>query len=253
MAGHDVNYLAVSGALAQLGRRGQPPAFPANLLADFAGGGLMCAFGILLALLQRERTERGQVVEANMVDGVSALGSIMRFARKTPLWDRPRGENLLDGGCPWYEVYETKDGEYMAVGALEPQFFRELIRWLGLDDELNKGRMDRRRWPEIKESFEERFKSKTRKEWEEVFDGKDACVTPVLSMNELEESGYEQRPAVGLSASPARKPEGSGWERHVLAVGEGGEKLLKDWMGWKRGIHFDVVDGALTKKDGAKL
>jgi alpha-methylacyl-CoA racemase len=115
MAGHDINYLAVSGVLSQLGRSNSTPYPPANLLGDFGGGGLVCFLGIVMAVLQRHKTGMGQVVEANMVDGAAYLGVMPRFARKTPMWDRPRGENLLDGGCPYYDTYECKDGGYMAV------------------------------------------------------------------------------------------------------------------------------------------
>ena len=121
-AGHDINYLAVSGVLSLLGRKGEAPYAPANILADFAGGGLMCAFGILMALFSRTHSGKGQVVESNMVDGSAFLGTLMRYLIRTPLWDQPRGQNLLDGGCPWYDVYECKDGKYMAVGALEQKF-----------------------------------------------------------------------------------------------------------------------------------
>ena len=134
MAGHDINYLAVSGILSQLGRADGPPYPPANILADFAGGGLMCALGILLALLERTASGKGQVVENNMVNGVGYLGSMMRYARKIDLWNRPRGQNLLDGGCPWYDVYQCKDGGHMAVGALEPQFFHRLVQGLELPE-----------------------------------------------------------------------------------------------------------------------
>lgn len=115
MAGHDINYLAVSGVLSQLGRKESPPTPPANLLGDFGGGGLVCFLGIVMAVLQRQKTGMGQVVEANMVDGAAYLGVMPRFARKTPMWNKPRGENVLDGGCPYYDTYECKDGRYMAV------------------------------------------------------------------------------------------------------------------------------------------
>lgn len=115
MAGHDINYLAVSGVLSQLGRKDSTPYPPANLLGDFGGGGLVCFLGIVMAVLQRKQSGMGQVVEANMVDGAAYLGVMPRFARKTPMWDRPRGENLLDGGCPYYDTYECEDGGYMAV------------------------------------------------------------------------------------------------------------------------------------------
>jgi alpha-methylacyl-CoA racemase len=120
MAGHDINYIAVSGALAMLGRKGEKPLPPANILGDFAGGGATLFQGILLALLAREKTGKGQVVEANMVDGSSYLTTFPRMLLNTPMWNNPRGENVLDSGCPWYDTYETKDGKFMAVGALEP-------------------------------------------------------------------------------------------------------------------------------------
>ena len=254
MAGHDINYLAVSGILSQLGRRNSPPYAPANILADFAGGGLMCAFGILMALLSRSQTGRGQVVEANMVDGVGYLGSFMRYAKKTPMWDRPRGENVLDGGCPWYEVYETRDKGFMAVGALEPQFFTELANGLGLDSDLGKRRHDRATWPAMKEAFGQKFREKTRQEWEQVFRGKDACCTPVATQQELEKQGYEQRPAVALKSSPGLAvPKEQHWKSEGLSPGDGGEKILKDWMGWRRGREYEARDSGLAMTEVAKL
>lgn len=132
MAGHDINYIAVSGVLSMLGRSGETPFAPGNLLGDFAGGGAMCFLGILLALISRSATGKGQVVEANMVDGSAYLATMPRLSRKTPVWSEPRGTNLLDGGCPYYDTYETKDkGKYFAVGALEPQFYAALLKGLG--------------------------------------------------------------------------------------------------------------------------
>ena len=236
MAGHDINYLAVSGVLALLGRSGQRPHAPSNLVGDFGGGGAMLVLGVLLALVARAGagtgtgTGVGQVVEANMVDGASYLATFPRLKMKTPVGNRPRGENVLDGGCPFYDTYETRDGMYMAVGALEPQFFRVLVRGLGLegrkgweDDEAR--RFDRDGWPEMRRLFEVAFRTKTRGEWEAVFDGTDACCTPVLGYAELEReadgggggggggggvdssggrSGREgdQRPAVTLRGTP---------------------------------------------------
>ncbi|KAL2040615.1 hypothetical protein N7G274_006594 [Stereocaulon virgatum] len=254
MAGHDINYLAVSGILSQLGRRGSPPYAPANILADFAGGGLMCAFGILAALLSRAQTGKGQIVEANMVDGSAYLGSFMRYAAKTPMWDQPRGENVLDGGCPWYEVYECRDGRYMAVGALEPQFFRELIRGLQLDIGLNSTRNDRSTWAAMKEAFTRQFKQRTRHEWEQVFAGKDACCTPVLSQAELEQQDYRQRPAVGLKSSPGHEiPQQEAWSSQGLSPGAGGEEVLESWTGLKRNRDYKVEGGGLVKIEAAKL
>lgn len=253
MAGHDINYLAVSGALSQLGRKGEPPYAPANILADFAGGGLICAFGILAALLSRGKTGRGQLVESNMVDGSAYLSSFMRYGMKTPLWDKPRGENVLDGGSPWYDVYECNDGGYMSVAAgLEIPFSKVLLRGLGIKEELPPH--DRNMWPMVREKFRQRFLQKTRREWEQVFDGTDACCTPVLEQAELETEGFEQRPAVGLSVTPGLPiPQDSAWKSTGMVPGFGGEDLLEAWLGWRRGKDFEVDRGGLVKIQTAKL
>lgn len=254
MAGHDINYLAVSGLLSQLGRADAPPSFPANIIADFAGGGLMCAFGILVALLNRARTGKGQVVEANMVDGSAYLGTFSRFLKKTPLGNRPRGENTLDGGCPWYDVYECNGGGYMAVGALEEKFFGELLKGLDIDQHFLITRNDRTTWPSLRGIFRKRFAEKTRQEWERLFAGKDACCTPVLAQDELEDQGYEQRPAVGLIGSPGLAiPDSEAWSSQNLVPGVGGEKVLENWTGWRRGREFKVEGGGLVKNEASKL
>ncbi|KAI5241686.1 CoA-transferase family III [Aureobasidium subglaciale] len=273
MAGHDINYVAVSGVLSQLGRKGDTPYPPANLLGDFGGGGLVCFLGIVMALLQRQKTGMGQVVEANMVDGAAYLGVMPRFARKTPMWDQPRGENVLDGGCPYYDTYECKDGGYMAVGALEPQFFAQLIRGLDIQtSNLTGPREDRRTWPALRNLFTKTFKSRARSEWEQIFDDTDACCTPVLTQDELENNGYDQRPIVTLKDSPSKavsegeadtRPaqegqgigvEGGGWQSRGLRPGVGGEDVLARWMGWRRGRQYDLVEGGLVRLGaGSKL
>lgn len=214
----------------------------------------MCAFGILAALLSRAQTGKGQVVEANMVDGSAYLGTFSRFLRKTPLGNMPRGENMLDGGCPWYEVYECKNGGYMAVGALEDKFFEELLRGLNIDPEMLMTRNDRTTWPFLREKFRKRFLEKTRQEWEQIFAGKDACCTPMLSQAELEEQDYEQRPAVGLVGSPGLPiPQTEAWSSRNLSPGTGGEEILQEWMGWKRGKDYKVEGGGLVQIEAAKL
>ena len=214
----------------------------------------MCAFGILAALLSRAQTGKGQIVEANMVDGSAYLGLFSRYLIKTPMGNRPRGENMLDGGCPWYEVYECKNGGYMAVGALEDNFFGELLKGLSIDQDLLTTRNDRTTWPALRETFREHFLEKTRREWEHVFAGKDACCTPILSQAELEEQGYEQRPAVGLVGSPGLPiPQAEAWSSRNLSPGTGGEEVLERWMGWKRGKDYKVEGGGLVKIEAAKL
>ncbi|KAI9676382.1 MAG: Isopenicillin N epimerase component 2 [Caeruleum heppii] len=263
MAGHDINYIAVSGVLSMLGRAGQPPYPPANIIGDFAGGGAMCVLGILLALFARTRSGRGQVVEANMVDGSAYLATMPRLSRNGPLWDQPRGENVLDGGCPYYDVYQTKDGEYMAVGALELPFFHALLAGLSLHPTSIPGpRDDRRTWPALRALFAQTFLFKTRREWETIFAGTDACVTPVLSQAELEKGDFEQRPAVTLRGTPAvggrsggeeRDVADGGWTARLLAPGVGGEGVLERWVGWRRGRDYEVEGGGLVRVGRARL
>lgn len=183
-AGHDIDYIAVSGVLSLLGRAGEKPTPPINILGDFAGGGLMLAYGVLLALLERERTGRGRVIDAAMVDGASILFAMFHQAARTGQWGE-RGTNLLDTGAPQYDTYETADGEYLAVGALEPRFWATLVELLGLDDLPD--RDDRTRWPELRERLTTEFRKRDRAEWEALFEGTDACVAPVLSMAEAAE------------------------------------------------------------------
>lgn len=253
MAGHDINYIAVSGVLSMLGRAGEPPYAPANLIGDFAGGGAMCVLGILLALQSRHRTGRGQTVEANMVDGSAYLTSMPRLSQQTPLWDKPRGENLLDGGCPFYATYETKDaGNYFAVGALEPKFYAAFVGGLGFDPRGGDGlpdRGDRANWPALADIFARKFKERTRGEWERVFDGTDACATPVLGQEELRRGGFEQRLPVNLVGTPGYSipTDDGGWSGGGLEPGTGGEETLRSWMGWEKDKQFDVrgSDGAV--------
>jgi alpha-methylacyl-CoA racemase len=271
MAGHDINYIAVSGVLSLFGRQGEKPYPPGNLVGDFAGGGAMCFLGILLALFAREKSGFGQVVEANMVDGSAVLATMPRLGLKTEVWKRERGTNMLDGGAPFYDTYETRDARYMAVGAIEPQFYAELLRGLGVKpSDLPGNRDNRADWPKLKEWFSEKFKTKTRDEWEAIFDGTDACCTPVLTHEDLERQGHDQRPAVTLKSTPAyavhegaegRSPavgqgkghEGSGWSEKGLIPGHGGEETLKEWLGWSKGKQYVEEKGGLVWVDGAKL
>lgn len=274
MAGHDINYLAVSGVLSLLGRSDEKPTPPWNILADFAGGGASLFQGILLALIARSKTGRGQVVEANMVDGASYLATFPRFALKTSLGCNPKGQNVLDTGCPYYDTYETLDGKFMAVGALEPQFFTLLLRGLGLNSqEWEKRRHDPQNWPELRRLLEGTFKTKPRSYWEEVFTGTDACCTPVLDFPELEtDPGREgdQRPPVALSSTPFLAVKsgaigsaqgqgpgvyGDGYTGQALVPGKGAAETLYEWLGWKKGVDFEIQEdgGAVLKKIKPKL
>jgi alpha-methylacyl-CoA racemase len=230
-----------------LGPKGQPPMPPANLLGDYAGGGLVAFAGVLLALIHRGVSGEGQVVEANMVDGASYIATIPRLRQKESVWDAPRGTNLLDGGCPYYRCYECQDdGKFVSVGALEPPFFARLLKGLELnpDQVVPPGmrREDKRAWPSMQIVLARRFRQKPRKEWESIFDGTDACVVPVLENEELESAGHEQRPIVNLTQS-ASFPVDSPWKGKRLKAGDGGEKILRLWMGWERGKDFDILNG----------
>jgi alpha-methylacyl-CoA racemase len=183
-AGHDIDYIAISGALGMVGRAGESPVPPVNLIGDFGGGGMLLALGILAALVERARSGQGQVVDAAMVDGSALLTSFVYGLRALGGWQDKRGSNLLDGGAPFYDTYATADGQYMAVGALEPQFYAALLRGLGLADKELPAQHDRQRWPELRQRFAETFASRSRAEWEQVFAGTDACVSPVLSLAE---------------------------------------------------------------------
>jgi alpha-methylacyl-CoA racemase len=178
-AGHDIAYLAVSGALHAIGRAGGPPQVPANLLGDFAGGALYLVVGVLAALHEAQRSGTGQVVDAAIVDGSAHLTTMLAGALAAGSWKTERGTNLLDTGAPFYDVYETSDGEYMAVGALEPRFYDEFVRLLGI---TAPGRDDPRAWPELRKVIAEAFATRTQAQWTEIFDGTDACVAPVLPL-----------------------------------------------------------------------
>lgn len=180
-AGHDINYIALSGALGLVGRAGEPPVPPANMLADFAGGGMLLALGVLSALWERERSGVGQVVDASMVEGSALLTTFMHGMRQHGLWNAPRGENILDGAAPFYDTYACSDGGFVAVGCVEPQFFSEMLRLLEIDETSIPGQLDFERWPELRGLLTETFATRSRDEWAELFDGTDACVSPVLS------------------------------------------------------------------------
>jgi alpha-methylacyl-CoA racemase len=183
-AGHDIDYIAISGALSPIGRAGEPPLPPVNFLGDFGGGGMLMALGIVAALVERATSGRGQVVDAAMVDGSALITSFLYGMRATGAWQDQRGTNLLDTGAPFYDTYATADGGYMAVGALEPQFYAALLAGLGLTDAGLPAQHDRSGWPVLRERFAAAFASRSRDEWAEVFAGTDACVAPVLSMAE---------------------------------------------------------------------
>ena len=186
-AGHDIDYLAITGALHAIGRSGEAPVPPLNLVADFGGGALYLAVGILAAVIERQRSGLGQVVDAAMVDGAAHLTTMVHGLLAAGAWRDERGVNVLDGGAPFYDVYRTKDGKYLAVGSLEPRFFATLVRVLALPDEDHTRQFNPSEWPLLRASLGRRFLDKTRDEWCAIFEGSDACVAPVLSWTEAKE------------------------------------------------------------------
>lgn len=183
-AGHDINYIALAGALAHMGRAGSPPTPPINLVGDFGGGGMLLVVGALAALLEARRSGRGQVVDAAMTDGAALLMTMTHDWAARGMWSDRRGSNLLDTGAPFYDVYETADGEYMAVGALEPQFRAELLERLQVDVSDLGDLRDPAAWPQLRSRLAEAFAARTRREWTGIFAGSDACASPVLTMSE---------------------------------------------------------------------
>jgi alpha-methylacyl-CoA racemase len=184
-AGHDINYISLTGVLHAIGRPGQRPVPPLNLAGDFGGGSMFLLVGILAALFERQSSGKGQVVDAAMVDGSSVLAQMMWAFRAVGLWSDQRGVNMLDGGAPFYDTYECSDGRYVAVGAIEPPFYAELLVGLQLDPARLPAQRDRQRWPELRAILTEAFGAHDRDHWAKVFASSDACVTPVLSFSEV--------------------------------------------------------------------
>lgn len=269
MAGHDINYIALSGLLSMLGTQGGPPQPPVNILGDFAGGSLICLIGILMALIERSGSGKGQVVEADMVTGARYMSSFLLLSSylEHPEWgrvlgdgtDETRGTGMLDGGAPWYGVYRCRDGGWMSVGAIEPQFYAELLKLLKanlpatLPHPNPRQQHDKAQWPSLRQYFTQAFQSKARADWEKVFLGTDACCVPILTRDEAAVSGItpgvrKERvvedgetivpsPAPRLRRTPARVAPGSpqageGQEYEALLMpGEHTLQVLDQWLG----------------------
>ena len=183
-AGHDINYISLSGVLHTIGRKGEKPIPPLNLVGDFGGGGMMLAFGMVCALYEAQKSGKGQVVDAAMIDGSATLLAMMYGLRGSGIWTDERGVNLLDGAAHFYDTYETADGKFISIGSIEPQFYALLLKHTGIDDPEFQNQLDPTKWPTLKERLTEIFKSKTRDEWCGIMEGTDVCFAPVLSMDE---------------------------------------------------------------------
>jgi alpha-methylacyl-CoA racemase len=253
-AGHDINYIAVSGALHAIGGAGQPPLPPLNLVGDYGGGAMYLAFGIACALVERHASGKGQVIDAAMCDGAASLMSIFYGRAAAGLWQDARGVNTLDGGAPWYGVYEAADGKYIAVGAIEGRFYRRLLACLGLDQASLPAQHDRTRWPELKEALGAAFKEKTRDEWCDLLASCDVCFAPVLSLTEAPSHPHNRARETfterGGLVQPAPAPRFSRTvprvERDAPQRGEGGAAALADW-------GFDPEEIARFCRSGAML
>jgi alpha-methylacyl-CoA racemase len=237
MAGHDISYIALSGALWSIGRRTEPPVPPINLVGDFGGGGMLLAFGLVAAIVEARASGRGQVVDAAMVDGAASLMTMTFAFHQLGWWHEERGVNLLDTGAPFYEVYETADGKWFAVGGLEAQFYKELLEVMGLDPADLPDQNDRDRWPEMKKRFSEVFRTRTRDEWAEAFEGTDACGAPVLSPWEAHEHHHnvargtfvEIEGVVQPAPAPRFSRTPSSISRPPPVAGQDTDEVLADW------------------------
>jgi alpha-methylacyl-CoA racemase len=244
-AGHDITYLAVTGALHVIGRAGGPPQVPANLLGDFAGGSLYLVVGLLAALREAERTGRGQVVDAAVTDGAAHLTTLLYGLSAAGRWRDERGVNVLDTGAPFYDVYPAADGRHLAVGALEPQFYAEFIRLLAPGDDLP-AQHDRANWPRLRARIAAAFATRTQREWAQVFEGTEACVAPVLSLAEaanhphLAARGTFERPGgvVQPAAAPRFSATPAGAVGPPALPGAHTREVLADWELGEAGDWF---------------
>lgn len=245
-AGHDINYIAISGILNAIGRPGEPPVVPINLVGDFGGGGMLLAFGVLCALHEARSSGVGQVVDAAMTEGSALLASMMWGYKSAGLWKNERGTNVLDGGAHFYNTYACKDGKYIALGSVEPQFYSLLRQKTGLDEDLNfDSQMDATKWPELKARLADVFRTKTRAEWCAVMEGSDVCFAPVLDWDEAPEHPHNRErssfvdidgvvqpaPAPRFSRTPTSLPHSA------RVAGDGGEALLRSW-----GVGVSVIN-----------
>lgn len=236
-AGHDINYIAITGVLDAIGRRGQPPSIPLNLVGDFAGGSLYLAMGVLAAVIQARSSGHGQVVDAAIVDGVTNLLTMQRAFDQMKVWPTERGRGFLSGGAPFYDVYETQDGRYLSIGSVEPKFYRELLSLIGLADEALPKQDDQRGWDTLRERFAAVFKTRTRAQWCEVFEGSDACFAPVLDMDEAvthphnvaRELFTEVQGVLNPQPAPRFSRTPSAISRPPSKTGADADEALADW------------------------
>ncbi len=238
-AGHDLNYIALTGMLQAMGRAGETPAPPLNLLGDFGGGGMMLAFGVLCAALEAKTSGKGQVVDAAMTDGAALLGAMVYGFKAHGSWSLERGTNMLDGGAPFYDSYTCQDGKFITIGSIEPQFYALLLQLTGISDPAFDAQMDRARWPELKDKLATLFATRTQAAWCALLEGTDACFAPVLDMDEAARHPHNVARATFVEvdgvSQPAPAPRFSRTTATVgqaaSSVGADSDAVLRDW-GW---------------------
>ena len=251
-AGHDINYISLSGALAAIGRPGSPPVPPLNLIGDFGGGGMLLALGLVAALLESKESKKGQVVDAAMTDGSALLMTMIYSMQSSGMWKTTMGSNLLDGGSHFYDTYECKDGKFISIGSIEPQFYALLCQIAELDEKVFSKQMSRDLWPEQKEEIKKIFLKKTRDEWCELMEGTDVCFAPVLDMSEAPQHPHnkERKTFIDLEGvtQPAPAPRFSRTEPEVVSspsiVGEHTNEVLSS-------IGLSEEDISTLKTSGA--
>jgi alpha-methylacyl-CoA racemase len=236
-AGHDINYIALTGALHAIGRPGEPPVVPLNYIGDFGGGAMMLAFGVVCAVLEASRSGRGQVVDAAMTDGAALLSAMMYGMKAAGKWSNERGENLLDGGAHFYGTYACADGKYVAIGAIEPQFYAQLLALCGIGDPAFQAQRDVHSWPMLKYRLADVFKTKTRAEWCALMEGTDVCFAPVLDWDEAPQHAHNRARETFIEVDgviqPAPAPRFSqskpGVPTPPAAAGAHSAEILADW------------------------
>jgi len=252
-AGHDINYIALTGALHAIGRRGEAPVPPLNLVGDFGGGGMYLAFGIACALFEARASGKGQVIDAAMTEGAASLMAMFYGRMAAGQWRDQRGVNVLDTGAPWYDTYETADGKHVAIGSIEGRFYAELLQRLGLDAATLPGQFEYARWPELRATFTAAFKRKTREEWCREMEGSDVCFAPVLSLAEAPQHAHNRARGAFVEidgvTQPAPAPRFSrtpgAVARSAPRRGEGGAQALADWGFGKTEVEDFRARGAL--------
>jgi alpha-methylacyl-CoA racemase len=236
-AGHDINYIALTGALHAIGRKGEAPVPPLNLVGDFGGGGMVLAFGIACALFEARASGKGQVIDSAMTEGAASLMAMFYGRMAAGHWRDERGVNVLDTGAPWYDVYETADGKHVAIGSIEGRFYAELLARLGFDPATLPGQFEFTRWPELRAAFTAAFKTRTRDEWCKQMEGTDVCFAPVLSLAEAPQHAHNRARGAFVEidgvTQPAPAPRFSrtpgAIARGAPCRGEGGAQALADW------------------------